>query len=559
MTEVSSNTAPKKPAQYAFSNTHFHLLIVADDQKTQAAIAARGQRDADKVCVFVDLDSVKETHGRARGIAVDKKLATAARAYPDAKLVVTVSVPAAFTRSMVDNQDNAISRGALQNIIDGLLGFRTLGLLDSIMVYASADKTSLWDSPSKPTWANLQHPNAEQKPVPKPASSVRLKSASITDVGGKRLRVDSMVESISAAAEKGIGRKLGGKLASIGAKPNGATPALPLGASPWLAFGWNEGPEDDRNQHVAFDSLFDHMARYRQGAEVLSLDEVVETARLITSLEGSAAPHEISNKQTLARLIGAVRRSLAGDHYRDQLNDLLFALKSEQAGGNDLKKQISMVVETGSIKYYAAGNRRPLLPIVFAGLHRRVKGALRKRKQVADQKQAPVAPAPVVEAPAKKKKKRKKKVKKVSDGLALVQAGMTLSDPPLGVAFTDANGQQMVGVPLEAGEGCSATAVLTPEEAAAEGVEIVSSHVDVAAARTIGTTIEATQQGMVQNPERAEAFRSMTQDVAREVFEKEADVAFESRFAAKILDTDQPALSEQEYQARKQQLQEAQK
>lgn len=497
MTEVSSNTAPKKPAQHAFSNTRFHLLIVADDQKLLAASAARSERFAhEDAVVFVDLNSIhiKETSGRARGIAVDKKLATAARAHPDAKLVVTVSVLAAFTRSMVDNQDNAISRGALQNIIDGLLGFRTLSLLDSIMVYASADKTSLWSTPSKPTWANLQHPNAEQKPVPKPASSVRLKPASITDVGGKRLRVDSMVESIGAAAEKGIERKLGGKLAGIGAKLNGAVPALPLGASPWLAFGWNEGPEDDRNQHVAFDSLFDHMARYRQGAEVLSLDEVVETARLITSLEGSAAPHEISNKQTLARLIGAVRRSLAGDHYRDQLNDLLFALKTEQAGGNDLKKQISMVVETGSIKYYAAGNRRPLLPTVFAGLHRRVKGALRKRRQVADAKQAATAPAPVVEAPAKKKKKRKKKAKAaVAVGgkivpveqdqgvVAMVQAGMALDTPPTGVAFVDGQGQKKVAVPMEASDGCTATAILTPEEAVEAGVVVAEPGRDVAA------------------------------------------------------------------------------
>lgn len=448
MTEVQSSPAPKKHNLHEFSNTHFHLLIVADDQDVNKALLERAKLAAPISSVLVDLSPIKDTSGRARGIAVDKLLAAAAKAHPETQLIVAASAPAAFAGAMVKGEDNSFARGALQNIIDGLLGFRTLNLLDSIMVYAGNLKAAHWPRESKPAWANLQHPKAE----PKPASSVRLKSASITDVGGKRLRVDSMVESIGAAAEKGIERKLGGKLVGIGNKLNGAVPALPLGASPWLAFGWNEGPTDDRNQHVAFDSLFDHHAKARMGLDVLTLDEVVEIARLITSLEGSAAPHEISNKQTLARLIGAVRRSLAGERYAEQLGDLLFALKAEQAGGNDIRKQIMMVVETGAIKYVAVANRRPLLATVFEGLHRRVKGALRRRKQVADQKKAQAEPAPVVEAPAKKKKKRKKKVKQAS-----------------------------------------------------------------------------TEQ------------------------------PFESRFAAKILDTDQPALSEQEYQARKQQLLDARK
>lgn len=449
MTEVQSSPAPKKHNLHEFSNTHFHLLIVADDQDVNKALLERAKLAAPISSVLVDLSPIKDTSGRARGIAVDKLLAAAAKAHPETQLIVAASAPAAFAGAMVKGEDNSFARGALQNIIDGLLGFRTLNLLDSIMVYAGNLKAAHWPRESKPAWANLQHPKAEPKPV-KVHGNFKVAGGQVEVSRGGPARMTKNAAQV--AAENGIEVKLGGKLVGIGNKLNGAVPALPLGASPWLAFGWNEGPTDDRNQHVAFDSLFDHHAKARMGLDVLSLDEIVETARLITSLEGSAAPHEISNKQTLARLIGAVRRSLASERYAEQLSDLLFALKAEQAGGNDIRKQIMMVVETGAIKYVAVANRRPLLATVFEGLHRRVKGALRRRKQVADQKKAQAEPAPVVEAPAKKKKKRKKKV----------------------------------------------------------------------------------EQASTEQP-------------------------FESRFAAKILDTDQPALSEQEYQARKQQLLDARK
>ena len=443
MTEVQSSPAPKKHNLHEFSNTHFHLLIVADDQDVNKALLERARLAGPTLSVLVDLSSIKDTSGRARGIAVDKLLAAAAKAHPETELIVAASAPAAFAGAMVKGEDNSFARGALQNIIDGLLGFRTLNLLDSIMVYAGNLKATHWPRASKPAWANLQHPKAEPKPV-KVHGNFKVAGGQVEVSRGGPARMTKNAAQV--AAENGIEVKLGGKLAGIGNKLNGGSGNL-VGQNPWLAFGWNEGPEDDRNQHVAFDSLFDHHAKARMGLDVLSLDEIVETARLITSLEGSAAPHEISNKQTLTRLIGAVRRSLAGERYAEQLGDLLFALKAEQAGGNDIRKQIMMVVETGAIKYVAIANRRPLLATVFEGLHRRVKGALRRRKQVADQKKAQAEPAPVVEAPAKKKKKRKKKVKQAS-----------------------------------------------------------------------------TEQ------------------------------PFESRFAAKILDTDQPALSEQEYQDRKQQL-----
>jgi hypothetical protein len=453
MTEVQSSPAPKKHNLHEFSNTHFHLLIVADDQDVNKALLERAKLAAPISSVLVDLSPIRDTSGRARGIAVDKLLAAAAKAHPDSELIVATSAPAAFAGAMVKGEDNSFARGALQNIIDGLLGFRTLNLLDSITVYAGALKKSHWFSSAMPAWSKLQHPKAEPKPV-KVHGNFKVAGgrvevsrggpARMTKTAGE-LAAEQGVEVILEKQTKGTAEaKLGGKLAGVKGS-QGYT-------NPWLAFGFNEGPEDDRNQHVAFDSLFDHHAKARMGLDVLSLDEIVETARLITSLEGSAAPHEISNKQTLARLIGAVRRSLAGERYAEQLSDLLFALKAEQAGGNDIRKQIMMVVETGAIKYVAVANRRPLLATVFEGLHRRVKGALRRRKQVADQKKAQAEPAPVVEAPAKKKKKRKKKV----------------------------------------------------------------------------------EQASTEQP-------------------------FESRFAAKILDTDQPTLSEQEYQARKQQLLDARK
>lgn len=442
MTEVQSSSAPKKHNLHEFSNTHFHLLIVADDQDVNKALLERAKLAGPVSTVLVDLSQIKDTHGRARGIAVDKLLAAAAKAHPESELIVATSAPAAFAGAMVKGEDNSFARGALQNIIDGLLGFRTLNLLDSIMVYAGALKKSHWFSSAMPAWSKLQHPKAEPKPV-KVHGNFKVAGGRVEVSRGGPARMTKTADEL--AAEQGVEvilekqTKLGGQLAG-----NKGGQVI---TNPWLAFGFNEGPADDRNQHVAFDSLFDHHAKARMGIDVLSLDEIVETARLITSLEGSAAPHEISNKQTLARLIGAVRRSLASERYAEQLSDLLFALKAEQAGGNDIRKQIMMVVETGAIKYVAVANRRPLLATVFEGLHRRVKGALRRRKQVADQKKAQAEPAPVVEAPAKKKKKRKKKVKQAS-----------------------------------------------------------------------------TEQ------------------------------PFESRFAAKILDTDQPALSEQEYQDRKQQL-----
>lgn len=429
MTEVQSNASPKKHAQHEFSGTRFHLLIVADDRKVSEALVTHARTTGAAPCVYVDLNPIKDTSGRARGIAVDKMLAAAAKSHPDVELVVAASAPAAFAGAMLSGEDNSFARGALQNIIDGLLGFRTLALLDSIMVYVDALKASRWNVPSKPGWAKLQHPKAEQKPAPRAVvggqvevrrgqPAVMTKTAAELLAEGTARRLDSEIASKLGGQLRAHQTDAASKLAQVGSvarpKSGAGKPTNMMGTSPWLAFGLNYGPEDDRNQQVAFDSLFDHHAKARMGIDVLSLDEIVETARLITSLEGSAAPHEISNKQTLARLIGAVRHSLASERYAEQLSDLLFALKAEQAGGNDIRKQIMMVVETGAIKYVAVANRRPLLATVFEGLHRRVKGALRRRKQVADQKKAQAEPAPVVEAPAKKKKKRKKKAKQAS-------------------------------------------------------------------------------------------------------------------------------------------------
>lgn len=434
MTEVTSNAPVKKFVEHEFSGTHFHLLIVADDQQIHAAQAKRGQTTPKDICVFVDLSPVQDTHGRARGIAVDKHLAACAKQHPNAKLVVTVPVPAAFAKAMLSGDHTTFGRGTMQNIIDGLLGYRTLALLDSIAVFVNGGQT-YWARPARPTWAELEHPKAEAKPKPA-APKQPTKPAKLNDKLPQKA-TPAKTNALASSDQK------------IAEKLSKDSPWHANSNKRWHAFGLNTGPVDDRNQQVAFDSLMARLGLERIVKDV-SDDEIIETARLITSLEGGAAPHEISNKQTLGRLLGAVLHALGNERYAEQLNDLHFSLKIEQEKGNDIRKQILMVARTGALKFRQGNATRPLLDQVFEGLHRRVRGALRRRKGNAAAKTAPVAP--VVEAPAKKNKKRKKKVKQAS-----------------------------------------------------------------------------TEQ------------------------------PFESRFAAKILDTDQPALSEEEYQARKQQLQEAQK
>lgn len=482
MTEVQKNTAPKKNVEHEFSGTHFNLLIVADDQKTTAAEFAVNKLVGEKVVTFVHLDHTRETtSGRARGVAVDKILVAGAKSHAGAELYVTVSVPAAFARAMASGANNSFSRGTMQNVIDGLLGFRTLSLLDSITVYADSATVSNWVSPVKPDWAKLEHPKGDirqitrrpgfdpQKPIEPykgkvPVAPPGPMRRAMTANGQLPLKTGQAAATRPTEVLTDSDKKILIKLAAARGDTNDV-----VRMNRWRIFNINVGPGDDRNQQVAFDSLIATIGQRGQGSpHDVADEEIVEMSRLITSLESSAAPHEISNKQALGRLLGAVVTALGNDRYKEQLDDLYFALKHEQENGNDVRKQISMVANTGAVKFRHTPSTRPLLATVFEGLIRRVRGALRKRKQVAEAKRTGVE-VPAVEAVAKKKKKRKKKAK------------------PVGQVTADG----MVAVPMiTSDEGGGATAIISKEEAVEQGLKVVPAQEDNSVVCEVASTEE---------------------------------------------------------------------